>query len=68
MDQPSFTATAVTALAAETVETANTVTAYGFGSSTVAKAYVKRLSQIQVDLEVLMGKVNSTGLIDVTGL
>jgi hypothetical protein len=68
VNQPAFTATATTALATETVETANTVTAYGFGSSTVAKAYVKRMSQIQVDLETLMGKVNSTGLIDITGL
>ena len=68
VDQGTMTATAITALATATLSTANTATVYGFGSSTVAKAYAKRMAQIQVDLEDLMGKFNSTGLIDVTGL
>lgn len=68
VDQGTMTATAVTALATATMSSANTATVYCFGSSTVAKAYAKRMAQIQVDLEDLMGQFNSTGLIDVTGL
>ena len=41
---------------------------FGFGSSTVAKAYVKRVSQIQADLETLMGKIDSTGLLSIAGV
>jgi hypothetical protein len=68
VDQGTFTATALTALTAATISAANTTSVYGFGSSTVAKAYVKRMSQIQVDLDTLMGKFDSTGLINITGL
>jgi hypothetical protein len=68
VDQGTFTATALTALTAATISAANTTSVYGFGSSTVAKAYVKRMSQIQVDLETLMGKIDSTGLVNITGL
>lgn len=67
VDQGTFTATATTALTAATFSAAATATVFGFGSSTVAKAYQKRMSQIQVDLETLMGKFNSTGLINITG-
>jgi hypothetical protein len=68
VDQGAFTATAVTALATATMSSANTATVYCFGSSTVAKAYAKRMAQVQTDLELLMGQFNSNGLIDVTGL
>lgn len=64
----TMTATAVTALAAATISAANAAGVFCFGSSTVAKAYAKRVAQIQVDLEVLMGKVNSTGLVAISGL
>jgi tRNA A37 threonylcarbamoyladenosine synthetase subunit TsaC/SUA5/YrdC len=57
----------LTALGTGTISVANTATVYGFGSSTVAKAYVKRMAQIQDDLENLMAKIDSTGLINITG-
>ena len=47
---------------------ANSSTVFGWGSSTVAKAYAKRMAQIQVDLEVLMGTINSTSLVAISGL
>lgn len=68
VDQGTMTATAITALTAATISAANVTTVFGFGSSTVAKAYVKRLSQIQADLETLMGKVESTGLVSIAGV
>lgn len=68
VDQGTFTATALTALATATISAANTSAVFGFGSSTVAKAYVKRMSQIQADLETLMGKVESTGLVAIAGV
>lgn len=67
VDQGTMTATAVTALASITISAANAVGVYGFSSSTVAKAYVKRLSQIQADVANLINKVESTGLIAVSG-
>jgi hypothetical protein len=67
VNQPTMTATALTALGTGTISVAATATVYGFGSSTVAKAYVKRLAQIQDDLENLMAKIDSTGLINITG-
>lgn len=68
VDQPTMTATALTALATATISAANTSAVFGWGSSTVAKAYVKRMSQIQADLETLMGKIDSTGLVNISGL
>ncbi len=67
VDQGTMTATALTALTAATISAANSATVYGWSSSTVAKAHVKRMSQIQVDLSTLIGKVESTGLIAVSG-
>jgi hypothetical protein len=67
VNQGTMTATALTALTAATISPANSATVYAWGSSTVAKAYVKRMSQIQVDLAALIGKVESTGLIAVSG-
>ena len=68
VDQGTMTATALTALATATISAANTSAVFGFGSSTVAKAYVKRMSQIQADLETLMGKIDSTGLLSIAGV
>ena len=67
VDQGTMTATAVTALATATMSSANTATVYCFGSSTVAKAYAKRMAQIQDDLEELMLKIDSTGLLAISG-
>jgi hypothetical protein len=41
---------------------------YGFSSSTVATAYVTRIQQMQVDFDTRMAKINSTGLVNITGL
>ena len=68
VNQGTMTATALTALATATISAANSANVFCFASSTVAIAYAKRMAQIQVDLDVLMGKVNSTGLINITGL
>ena len=68
VDQGTMTATALTALTAATISAANSSAVFGFGSSTVAKAYVKRVSQIQADLETLMGKIDSTGLLSIAGV
>ena len=68
VNQGTFTATAVTALATATISEATTATVFGFASSTAAIAYAKRMSQIQADLKLLMQKVDSTGLLDITGV
>jgi hypothetical protein len=68
VNQGTMTATAITSLTAATISAANSSTVFGFGSSTVAKAYVKRMSQIQADLETLMGKIDSTGLLAISGV
>ena len=67
VDQGTMTATAVTALATATMSSANTATVYCFGSSTVAVSYAKRMAQIQDDLENLMLKIDSTGLLAISG-
>lgn len=69
INQGTMTATAVTALATVTIEiaTASSATA-GFANSTVAKALALRVPQLQVDLDTLMAKIDSTGLISITGL
>jgi hypothetical protein len=68
VDQGTMTATALTALTAATISAANSATVWGFSTSTAGKALVKRCSQIQADLETLMGKIDSTGLLAITGL
>lgn len=68
VNQGTMTATALTALATATISAANSANVYCWSSSTVAKAYVKRMSQIQADLETLMGKVDSTGLLAISGV
>lgn len=68
VDQGTMTATAITALATATISAANSATVFGWSSSTVGAAYIKRLSQIQVDLKTLMGKIESTGLLSIAGV
>jgi hypothetical protein len=68
VNQGTMTATALTALSTSVATDAVTTTSFGFGNSTTAKATVKRLSQIQADLEVLMGKLDSTGLFGISGV
>jgi hypothetical protein len=67
--QQSFTATCLTALTTNPTFSATTgAGVYGFASSTAAAAYCKRVMQMQVDLETLMGAVDSTALVSITGM
>jgi hypothetical protein len=68
--QAAVTITATTALTAATISAANSAGVWGFSNSTVGKAYVARVKQIQVDVEalgVLLNKLREelvdTGLI-----
>ena len=70
VDQGTMTATALSALSsAGAVFSASTgAGVFGFASSTVAIAYVTRVRQMQADIDTLMGKINSTGFVNITGL
>ena len=69
VDQGTFTASCISALATNpTISSSTATAAFGWASSTVASAYVTRIQQMQADLDTLMAKVNSTGLINITGL
>jgi hypothetical protein len=70
IDQGTMTATCLTALTTNPTFSASNTGAgvFGFSSSTVANAYVTRIKQMQADLDTLMGKVNSTGFVNITGL
>jgi len=68
--QQSMTATCLTALTTNPTFSASNTGAgvFGFSSSTVADATVARIKQMQAQLLTLQQKVNSTGLVDVTGV
>lgn len=64
--QQAFTLTATTAVAT-TAFSAATAGIFGFQTSTAAIALVTRVRQLQVDLEGLVGKLETVGLLAVTG-
>jgi hypothetical protein len=67
--QQSFTATCTTTLIPNPTFSATTGGGvWGFASSTEAAAYCKRVQQMQADLETLMGAINSTAFVSITGL
>jgi hypothetical protein len=70
VDQGTMTATCLTALTTNPTFSASNTGAgvYGWSSSTVATAYVTRVGQMQVDLDTLMARINSTGFVNITGL
>lgn len=70
VDQGTFTATCLTALTTNpTFSASNTGSGvFGWSSSTNAEAYVARIAQMQVDLDTLMAKIDSTGFVNITGL
>ncbi len=70
VDQGTFTATCLTALTTNPTFSASNTGAgvFGWASSTEAAAYALRVPQMQVDLLTLMQKINSTGIVDVTGV
>lgn len=70
VNQGTMTATAVTALTTNpTLSASNTgAGVFGFASSTAGAAIVTAVTEIQADLETLLGLVDSTGLVSVAGV
>ena len=68
VNQGTQAATAITALATATISAGKAAAVWGWASSTEAKAFVARADQAQVDLDTLMQRINSTGLVAITGL
>jgi hypothetical protein len=70
VDQGTMTATCLTALTTNPTFSASNTGAgvFGFASSTEATAYATRVQQMQADLDTLMARVDSTGLVNITGL
>src|SRR5512143_2168093 len=70
VDQGTFTATCLSANTTNPTFSASNTGAgvFGFASSTVATAYVTRIKQMQANIDTLMAKINSTGLIAISGL
>ena len=68
VDQGTMTATCLTAIGTTTLSAGNAAGVWAFVTSTSAAALVKRVSQCQVDLETLMNRVHSTGLLAISGL
>jgi hypothetical protein len=62
----AFTLTATTAIAT-TVFSAAATGIFGFQTSTAATALVTRVRQLQVDMETLVGLMETAGLVTVTG-
>ena len=68
VDQGTMTATCLTAIGTTTISAGNAAGVWAFVTSTSALALVKRVSQCQADLETLMNRVHSTGLLAIAGL
>lgn len=68
VNQGTMTATALTAIGTTTISAANTNAVFGFASSTVGAALILRAAQAQDDLATLMARVDSTGLLAISGL
>lgn len=68
VNQGVFTATALTALATATISAGNAAGVWAFASSTAMEAFVTRAKQAQADLENLMTKLNTVGLVSVDGV
>ena len=64
--QPTYTATAVTAIATTTISQVATSGKWAFATSTAAKALVTRVGQLQVDLAAALSKLNTVGIVDAT--
>ena len=68
VNQGTMTATCLTAIGTTTISAGNAAGVWAFVTSTSALALVKRVSQCQADLETLMAKIDSTGLLDISGV
>ncbi len=69
IDQGTMTATCVTSLITNPTFSASNTGAgvFGFSSSTVADAYAARVKQMQTDLLTLGQRIESTGLLAISG-
>jgi hypothetical protein len=68
VNQGTQAAAAVTALATATMSAGNAAGVWAWASSTEAAAFVTRAKQAQADLETLMARINSTGLVSIAGV
>jgi hypothetical protein len=68
VNQGTIAAVAVSALATATISAGKSNAVWGFSSSTAAKAFVARAKQAQTDLLTLERRINSTGLIAISGV
>jgi hypothetical protein len=69
IDQGTMTATALTAVTTNPTFSSSTDSGtFAFSSSALAIAYVTRVRQMQADLDTLMARINSTGIVNITGL
>jgi hypothetical protein len=66
--QQSMTATALTPIATTTISQVATSGKWAFATSTAAIALVTRCRQMQADLETLVTKLETAGLLSVAGV
>lgn len=68
VNQGDQAATAITALATATMSAGNAAGVWAWASSTEATAFVTRAQQAQTDLETLMARIDSVGLVSIEGV
>jgi hypothetical protein len=68
VNQGTIAATAITAIGTTTISAGNAAGVWAWASSTEAIAFVTRAKQCQVDLETLMARLDSTGLVAIAGV
>lgn len=66
INQGTMTEAAVTALATATMSAGNAAGVWAFASSTAAQAFVTRMKQAQTDLDTLIDKLDTVGLLSET--
>lgn len=68
VNQGTMTATALTAIGTTAISAGNAAGVWAWASSTEATAFVTRATQIQANLETLMARIDSTGLVAIAGV
>lgn len=68
VNQGTQAATAITALTTATISAGNAAGVWAWASSTEATAFVTRARQAQADLETLMARLDSVGLVSIAGV
>lgn len=67
VDQGTMTSTAVTAVAAVVFSAGNAAGTWAWASSTEAANFTRTVRQCQADLSTLMARIESTGLVAISG-